>query len=343
MAANISTVFQIGTDNALIQAPQNYMVPANPPSTPNPPTSTSILTKTSTTTTSDTVTIYVSAIKGFNNPLALSFFIRKIDTRVDGTLAPADATTIPADGDALPITIGTAPDNMVSGVWDGVNLGWKGKIWMDAAHTVQATLTPNVGNALNTYASQAYRTLWINAQTTGSLINPNHPPSYQVNLYAFDTITNTYAACSFTLVVAPSLVNYGLGVKCIDLLNTTFINSVSVTPSGYADFAFHFYPLEPTYLNPADVTVTYTLLGKNTGDVDMSATLINTFPLSSYVPIVFPTGSLSRDYSAVEVDVHFAVTGGATVGDSILFQLIGTDSNKVSVSAYVIVQVVASV
>ena len=39
VAPTVSNVFWIGVDNALIQVPQNYTVPANPPSIPNPPVS----------------------------------------------------------------------------------------------------------------------------------------------------------------------------------------------------------------------------------------------------------------------------------------------------------------
>jgi hypothetical protein len=48
------------------------------------------------------------------------------------------------------------------------------------------------------------------------------PPSYKVNVFAYDSITNTYAVCNFTLVVLPSIADYGLGVvQKIATANTT--------------------------------------------------------------------------------------------------------------------------
>ena len=344
----LSSIFQIGTDNALITAPQKYTIPANPPSQPNPPTSlTTTVNETSTSSTSDSVTLYASAIQGFANPLYLSFFIRKIDSTIDPNLPPADSTTVPADGDPLPIEIGTTSSNLVgnTGTWDGTYKGWKGKIWMDDAHTQQATLTPNASNSLNTYIAQNFRTLWINAQTTGGAISPNHPPSYQVNIYALDTISNTYTACSFTLVVQPSLVNYGLGVYCVDTTGKTFINSVAIVPSGSTDVFFQFYPLEPTYIQPADINITIDTFASPI--IDGSTSTVNGVAFNSFTGLTIPAGTYTRDTGLELIPVHLVLNGSANPnGDNFhrkaLFQFIGTDTNGVTVSAYVVITVVSS-
>jgi hypothetical protein len=288
-APTIATEYQIGIDNALIQVPQNYTVPANPPALHNPPLSTDTMNVNG--VTKDSVTIYVSAIHDFSNPLLISFFVRRIDkvfqltsnitynsipnttsmtvtsvygfnvtdtvqldsiselnptsvistitqitanvitvagnipsdlgtsaftitdltTSVDPALDTLDETTVPVDGDALPLQIGTSATNMQSGVWNATYKGWAGYI-NNAPNTGALYLTPNASNALSTYTPQNYITLWLNPNNTGGAIDPNHPPSYQVNLFALDTITNTYASCNFTLVVLPSVASYGLGV-----------------------------------------------------------------------------------------------------------------------------------
>jgi len=261
MALPIASGFQIGVDNALIQVPQNYTVPANPPTPHNPPNLGD--TPNPNGTTKDSVTLYVSAIKGFNHALTISYFIRKIDFRVNSdttTLPVDDYTLVPADGDALPLRIGTDVTNLTTvsaPVWDGINFGWHGPITASDDITL-LTLYPNASNSLNTYVAQNYVTLWINPNTTGGGINPAHPPAYQVNLYAADITdphaTNTCASCSFTLVVLPSINTYGLGVY-----ETSYINSVSLKPSGANSYDLYYawYPLEPKVSAPADFTVTY--------------------------------------------------------------------------------------
>jgi len=181
VAPVISNVFQIGVDNAMITVPQNYMVPANPPCTPSPPTDSSQPTDTQNTTTKDSVTIYLSAIKGFDLPLQMSYYITRIDTYVDPNLPSEDATTAEWEG-----VIGSSPTDLSTGTpWtnllEPLDNGWTGLFtW---------TLQANSGNALNTYVARNFRTLWINPRKTGGLINPNHPPSYQVNIFATDIST----------------------------------------------------------------------------------------------------------------------------------------------------------
>jgi len=294
VAPTVSNVFWIGVDNALIQVPQNYTVPANPPSIPNPPVNTvsfsdttttgttatvlqdsgalwtvnhwvgyylkytsglainqirAILSNTATTittnafspapddsgdtfqilyatptvsgttTTKDSVTIYVSAIKGFNNPLTLSFFLQKIDSAVDPNISSVNATTATWVG-----KIGSSPSAWTTGTFTTLSSGesgWKGLL--------SSTLAPNSGNALNTYTTQNYQTLFINPEGTGNVINPTLPPSYKVNVFAYDSITNTYAVCDFTLVVLPSIATYGLGVVQKIATANTVVNKDSNT------------------------------------------------------------------------------------------------------------------
>src|SRR5208282_5753850 len=97
-APTISTLFQLGVDNAMIQVPQNYTVPSNPPSEPNPPNNLAVPTNNlQTTNTSDSVTIYLSAIKGFSKPLSMSVLIQPMTTSLAAslgfTLSPLDSTT----------------------------------------------------------------------------------------------------------------------------------------------------------------------------------------------------------------------------------------------------------
>lgn len=230
--APVTTLFNLGIDNALITVPQNYTVPANPPSMPNPPNSATVVTtNTATTTVKDSVTIYVSSILGFENKLKLSFLIKKIDQTIDSALAPIDATTVPADGDPLPILIGDTTGDWVTGTWNADLGGWVGDL--------PFTLTPYPGyqpsdeSALTQYMATSYKTLFINPRGVGGAISPNHPPSYQVNVYAYDSVTSptqpsppsyTYAVCNFTLVVSPSVANYGLGVSCVQLTDLTAVN-----------------------------------------------------------------------------------------------------------------------
>ena len=292
---SLSSVFQIGVDNAMIQVPQNYTVPANPPSEPNPPDSVLVATNTTNTTPKDSVTLYVGAIQGFAHLLTITFFVQalqlfqQIATIVSYT-APNGTFTIPsssgllvgdsvtvsspdgtvsADGvistvssstiivvyfsDGLPVSLQTAPVVITDNTQGDPNMApvdstiapWVGSIgsthndWVTSSSsnfdpvndgwigTLPFTLTPNVSNSLNTYVAQNYKTLWINPQGTGGIINPNHPPSYIVTIYATDPITNTYAACNFTLVVGPSFANYGIGVTETLPSAITFVNQNS--------------------------------------------------------------------------------------------------------------------
>jgi len=413
----LASDYQIGVDNALIQVPQNYTVPANPPSEPNPPSSTLQSTKNAqTTTTKDSVTIYVSAIKGFNNPLTMSFFIKKIDTTVDPNLSPADATTVPTDGAPLPILIGSTHLNWVQGVWDGTNEGWKA--------TLPFMLTPNVSNSLNTYVATNFQTLWINPQNTGGKISPNHPPSYQVNIYAHDPLTNSFAACSFTLVVSQSAAQYGLGVYEVthnptptiptqstfvnadsnngtfnlyvdnvqgfmidqtieigrgtprDEINSVtgvfadhivlfgallfthtaseadsvlgyqtqiFTNKVSLSASAAppnVQLGFQYYPLEPTYSQPADIHISFKIPSDIHSIINQATSTINGTPLNTFVDFVIPAGTYTRDtpFASDLIPVYIELTGAAA-GYRALFELIGTDNNGVTATAYTIIEV----
>jgi len=289
VAPVISNVFQIGVDNAMITVPQNYMVPANPPCTPSPPTDSSQPTDTQNTTTKDSVTIYLSAIKGFDLPLQMSYYITRIDTYVDPNLPSEDATTAEWEG-----VIGSSPTDLSTGTpWtnllEPLDNGWTGLFtW---------TLQANSGNALNTYVARNFRTLWINPRKTGGLINPNHPPSYQVNIFATDipTTPNTYAACSFTLVVLPSVADYGLGVTetILQTDNTTklFGNSVVLKQNGhsinnYATLYFDFCPLESTATDMIP-NVTFSPIG---------ITFETSIPLTNASPYPLPSTSDMIDW-----------------------------------------------
>jgi hypothetical protein len=368
----LSIDFQIGVDNAMIQVPQNYTVPANPPSTPNPPTGPLVPTNTATATTKDSVTIYLSAIKGFHDTLAVSFFIQRIDTIVDPNLNPIDATTADWQGQ-----IGSSPANWITGTYDSIENGWKGA-------PAFFTLTPSTDttNPLHYYAAMNYQTLWINPLGTGGAIDPNHPPSYQVNIYALDNsdpLNPKYAACSFTLVVLPSVTNYGLGVYGKILSDPTkspdpvtnplvFANTVNLLPNGagltppnFAVLYFTFYPLEPQSTAPTDVTIT---LGQpvnafqptdNVIDVANSTIYYNgvtyDFGIGGVNPvytnqIVIPSG-FSRNSPPLPVIITLYVAPAIPIsGDSTtyhgLFKLIGTDANGVTTSAYTVIQVVNS-
>lgn len=345
----LASDFQIGVDNALIQVPQYYTVPANPPAEPNPPDGLSLVTNIAKSTTKDTVTIYVSAIKGFNHTLTMSVFIQRIDLSVDPLLPPSDVTTAPADQ----LLIGQSHTNMLACVYDPVDNGWK--------QTFLWFLIPNVSNSLNTYVATNFRTLWINPQGTGGNIDPNHPPSYLVNIYAVDPISNTYAACSFTLVVLPSVVNYGLGViETIKDKNASLNigNSVSLQKNNgtSADIYFNFYPFESTSLipnrAPADVTVSIEYYKSPIIDVGLSTIASPAYgggvPIAFNVydnQIVIPKG-FDRDSLSTNVIVHLVLNNSADAGSTnpllnhALFKLTGTDTNGVSISAYTIIRVV---
>jgi hypothetical protein len=361
----ISNVFQIGVDNAMITVPQNYTVPANPPSTPCPPTLVSQPTNTQTTTTKDIVTIYVSAIKGFHGTLTMSYYVTRIDTYVDPDLPSEDATTALWQGkigDGLTWVTGVPwvnPLEPLDNGWVGT-FGWK--------------LQPNSGNSLNTYVATNYRTLWINPLDTGGLIDPTHPPSYQVNIFAEDTtdpLHPTYAACSFTLVVLPSVADYGIGVTETILTNgkKLFGNSVTL-PEGGAGFAtlyFDFYPLESTALDMipnqtrVPIGITFETSVPETDDIiDWTTSTIysvgfGTFYLDSatppgYVqdpPSISLASGLTRDIAItssgfpVVVILYLKPGLSATLPNPspnpVLFKITGTDTNGATASAYTIV------
>lgn len=297
----------------MLQVPQNYTVPANPPTLHNPPIS-SDPAPNANGTVKDSITVFVSAILGYNTPLSISYFIRRLDQTVDPSMPSEDQTLLPAYGDTtLPLRIGTdiinldanAPTwvivnsgtstsasgntltdsghtwvvNAYVGLWllmtsgpasgqylqivsntthtltlsgsfsptptlgggdtyQVTPLGWSGYIGNQDDNPLDyLTLTPNkvVGgvyqNPLYTYAPFNYVTLFINPHTIGGAIDPNHPPSYQVNLYAFDIYQNVYAACSFTLVVLPSTATYGLGVTAHSV--SSVLAGTSTTVSSF--------------------------------------------------------------------------------------------------------------
>jgi hypothetical protein len=227
--APVATKFNLGIDNALITVPQNYTVPANPPSMPNPPNTTSVVTiNTASTTVKDSVTIYASSILGFQNELVLSFLIQRIDQTIDSALAPVDATITPADGEPLPILIGDTTGDWVTGTWNAGLNGWVGNLPFNL--TPYPGYQPTNKSALTQYVATNYKTLFINPMGTGGTIAPDHPPSYQVNIYAYDSQSGqpspasyTYAVCNFTLVVSPSVANYGLGVSCLQLTDLSAV------------------------------------------------------------------------------------------------------------------------
>jgi hypothetical protein len=247
----IATLFQIGVDNALIQVPQNYTVPANPPSEPNPPNNLAVpTTNTQITTTSDSVTIYLSAIKGFSNSLQMSFIVQPITSDLAAslgwTLSPLDSTTAAWQG-----SIGSTSINWVSA----------------SSGPLPFTMQANTTNSLNTYLATNYQTLWINPGNSGVSINPSHPPSYLVSIFAFDPLTFTYAACNFTIVVVPSIANYGLGVYVKSYVPPAavpqYVNSVTLSPNGFASspqnaaiLYYVFYPLEPARVAPSALNIT---------------------------------------------------------------------------------------
>lgn len=280
VTVSISTVFQIGVDNALITVPQNYTVPANPPSMPNPPTTPLTPSNINPTTTNDSVTIYLSAIKGFQNPLTISFLIQPITLALAESLglplSNLDSTTAPWQG-----LIGSTTSDWITGVYDAPHNGWKG------AFAFQ--LTSNNGNALNTYAATNFKTLWINPQITGGAINPSHPPSYLVSIFAYDPITTTYASCNFTLVVVPSMATYGLGVytkaKVFSQIGSPavptvsrydYINSVTLQKDGfatthsYAVIDYFFYPLEPASTSSHNIDIAVNIFNSQIIDKDNS-------------------------------------------------------------------------
>ena len=283
----VATLFQIGVDSAQIQVPQNTTVPVNPPSIPNPPTSTSIASNSSTASTNDSITLYVSGIKGFNNPLTISFFIQQVSTALDSSISPADSTTASWMG-----SIGSTPTNMVSGTYNAIKNGWTG--------TLPFTLTPMAGTqtALNTYVATNYITLFINPGLTGGAIDPSLPPSFLVNIYALDTVTNTVASTNFVLVVIPSQASYGLGVyvKTPHISSSpfsfsypfnyidTFSNAVTLQRNGATTvyLYYFFYPLEPAMIAPTNLNITLNVSGSV---VDETASYI-TMPVSG-TPIEF--------------------------------------------------------
>lgn len=221
----LSTLFKIGVDNALIQVPQNYTVPANPPSEPNPPDNLATPTEnTQSTTTSDSVTVFVSAIKNFSAPLTMSMVIQpmtsELAAELDFTLSPLDSTIAPWLGQIGSTSTNWLSASQMTPTSDGT--GTQGPL--------PFVLQPNLSNSLNTYVASNFKTLWINPGLTGGAINPNHPPSYLVSIFAFDPLSNTYAACNFTLVVVPSVANYGLGVYSKAQVGDdfTYINSVTL-------------------------------------------------------------------------------------------------------------------
>ena len=426
----LSTVFQIGVDNAMITVPQTYTVPTNPPSEPNPPSNTSVPTNTSTATTKDSVTIYASSIKGFKNPLTMSFFIRAIDHYLDPTLPPINDTIAPwvgnigsthlnwvpgtlniavssatcsgttrtvltdttlalatnalvgytltytsgpASGQSQVIISNTAttittaaflppPHAPTPGGGDTyqVYLGWKGALPFSLTPTGSSTNT-----ALNTYVALNYQTLWINPENTGGTIDPNFPPSYLVTIYAVDTSTtpNTFASCSFTIVIMPSIANYGLGIEeRIKGGDGKFVfgNSVELKKDGYASTPksvayvdFNFYPLESTSLvpnvapNPVAISLDYFNAGNGNGGIidDINST-INGIALGGYGngTIVLPSG-FSRDTVSSTVSLVLYLNGTASATDGIpthahsLIRITGTDSQGVTASAYLIIQV----
>jgi len=487
----VSNVFWIGVDNALIQVPQNYTVPANPPSTPNPPVNTTMETDSTTTgttatvchdtgvtwvvnhwvayylnytsgpaagqtrailsntahtittnafsstpndsgdvfkilyatptiggttTTKDSVTVYVSAIKGFNNPLTLSFFLQKIDSSVDPNMSSINATTATWVG-----KIGSAPTAWTTGTFTPLasgESGWKGLL--------SSTLVPNAGNALNTYTTQNYQTLFVNPENTGNVINPTLPPSYKVNIFAYDSITNTYAVCDFTLVVLPSIATYGLGVlqkiatantvvnknsnsgtlilfvksvtgfvvgqqivigantprmepATIGVVNShpvpflaldatltythtkaqadpvagnmAFCNSVDLLRSGFITLFYYFYPLEPKAFVPNPITITVNVISKlidaSNTTLAYSPGFVTPIPLNTYSQqIVIPTiPTITRDSISNPVVVTLYLVSSGTLpydptkptNNHTLFELIGTDTENVSVSSYTVV------
>lgn len=355
----------------MIQVPQNYTVPANPPSLHNPPYGADVVNPNG--TTKDSVTLYISAIKGFDHPLTISYFILKIDARVNSdttTLPVDDYTTVPADGVALPLEIGTSAANMTfAGAWDNVNFGWPGTILAPGGGPL--ILTPNkvvlgiYQNPLNTYSPYNYVTLWINPTTTGGSINSAHPPSYQVTIYATDTTVtpNTYASCSFTLVVMPSVQTYGLGVFEVDA-DGNYTNSISLPKNGGpTDLYFQWYPLEPAL--PADaeltpITVSFNIF--NSTIFDETASMFgkegggapdydqfNNFPScggTNAWPVLTPAPAFTRDNpSTPRIRLHIKLNGTASPTSMFLYErhatikVTGTDANGVTASAYVVIVV----
>jgi hypothetical protein len=236
-----------------------------------------------------------------------------------------------------------------------VSQGW--------TNTLPFTLIPNAGSALSTYAAQNYQTLWINPQTTGGIIDPNHPPSYLVSIYAVDPITNTYASCSFTLVILPSVAEYGLGVSEViyGVDGFVFGNSVQLLSDGYsktpknsATVNFNFYPLESTTLvpnkAPAPVTISLNYFNAGTsagGIIDDDNSTINGISFDFYnsgAPIVLPQG-FTRDFPSASVELvvylnsHASATDGVSIHSHTLVMITGTDTNGVTASAYLIIQV----
>jgi len=357
VAPTVSNVFWIGVDNALIQVPQNYTVPANPPSTPNPPVNSVIASGTAqifttntvlyttllmtpnayvgyiltyttgpaageteiilsntastittnpfpstpvpgnsfqvilptptsggTTTTKDSVTVYVSAIKGFNNPLTLSFFLQKVDSTVDPNISAIDSTVADWVGN-----IGTSPTSWTTGTYTTLpttESGWAG--YIPAYSGGNAILQPNSGNVLNTYATTNYQTLFINPETTGGVINPSFPPSYKVNIFAYDSVTNTYAACSFTLVVLPSVATYGLGVLQKTATANTYVN---VDSSG---LVLHVKSTKGFEVGQQIV------IGKNTARCEVATIgVVNATPVSFFA---LNTGPMTYSHTAAEAD-----------------------------------------
>lgn len=369
-APTLTTLYQIGIDNAQIQVPQNYTVPANPPSMPNPPNNLAVPTNnTQTTTTSDSVTIYLSAIKGFNNSLYMSFLIQPMTTTLAASLGynlpTIDQTTAPWVG-----LIGSTSFNWLTGVYDSGALGWVGPL--------PFSMQSNNGSALNTYVATNYQTLWINPGLTGGAIDPSHPPSYLVTIFAFDPVTNTYTSCNFTLVVMPSVANYGLGVYTIGYVGPSFVqnigytNSVTLPFNGYANnegaiLDYYFYPLEPasdlpnSLPNgaPTPLNITLNWYGGITNPIiDTTNSVINYYPsytealtFSDYlnnptllydaIPSGF-TRDTSYDSSPYLGSYPLSITlyllanpnKPAPIYNHALLQVVATDGNGVSVTAY---------
>ena len=360
----LATLFQIGVDNALIQVPQNYTVPANPPSMPNPPINLAIPTSnTQTTTTSDSVTIYLSAIKGFSNPLSMTFMVQPISVDLAASLGyvigPEDATTASWNG-----LIGSTSTNWNTGSYNSDTAGWVGPL----PFTMQAnviTLDGSYANPLNTYTTSTYQTLWINVGGTGGSINPNHPASYLVTIYATDPITNTYSACNFTIVVMPSVANYGLGVYVMgrnfigsDFNPFVFTNSVTIPPSGFVSggspdnqgalLNLYYYPLEPAPVAPSVLNISLNWF--NSPIIDLTNSVIALPP--SYTPIAFtdwsdsdglniiPSGFTRDEVSDVVSILLYldstatTVPGSDPVDTHALLQVQATDQNGVTISSY---------
>jgi len=372
-APTLSTLFQIGVDSALIQVPQNYTVPANPPSEPNPPNNLAIPTQnTQITTTSDSVTIYLSAIKGFNNTVSMTFLVQPITTTLAAslgyTLSPLDSTTAPWQG-----FIGSTSSNWLTGTYDGAASGWAG--------TLPFSMQSNVNNALNTYVAKNYQTLWINPGLSGGAINPSHPPSYLISIFAFDPVTNTYAACNFTLVVVPSIATYGLGVYTkanINGIGYSFVNSVNLPLNGYAPpkqsvvLNYFFYPLEPASTAPSPLNITINWFNSPLIDATHSVVANPDGPyavppgspiaLSTYQPeegvlSAYGTGAIdggfTRDSASgippnkgshvLAIQLYLTNNTGSTpIYSHALLQVTATDGNGVSVSAYTVIYVVGA-